>query len=186
MKSFRVHVLAVLAALGALTLALPSFADEGPSAGIWQEHKYTLHFMGFTTTYSCDGLEEKVRDLLLWAGARGDAKSSAYGCARGYGEPSKFASAEVTFYSLTGAAAGDATAVPATWRKVKLAAHHPLQLGEGDCELVEQFRDQLLPMFTTRAVNNHTSCAPHAISPGDLNLEFEVLVPVTAAPAKSP
>lgn len=188
MKSYRTRFLTMLAALAAMTAALPTVAADDASAGIWQLHKYTLNFMGFTTTYSCDGLEDKVRDLLVWAGARNDVKSSAFGCNRGFGAPSKFASTEVSFYTLVGAAAGDAGAVPATWRKVQWTAHRPLQMGEGDCELVEQFHDQLLPMFTTRNVNNHTRCEPHEISPGDLNLEFEVLVPLTPVPvpAKSP
>lgn len=186
MKNYRLGVLAALVAVVAMSAALPSGAAEEVASGVWQQHKYTLNYMGFTSTYSCDGLEDKVRDLLLWAGARNDVKSSAFGCSRGYGSPSKFATAEVTFYTLTGASAGDAGAVPAVWRKVQWTAHRPLQLGDGDCELVEQFRDQLLPMFTTRNVNNRTRCEPHEINPGDLNLEFEVLVPATPAPAKSP
>lgn len=186
MKSYRTQVLTLLGALAAVSMALPSAAAGDASAGVWQQHKYTLNFMGFTTTYSCDGLEDRLRDLLIWAGARADVKSTAFGCSRGYGTPSKFASAEVTFYTLAGAATGDAGAVPATWRKVQWTAHRPLQLGEGDCELVEQFRDQLLPMFTTRNLNNGMHCEPNQINPGDLNLGFEVLVPTTPPAAKSP
>src|SRR5580698_6218787 len=151
MKTYRIGIATALAAVG-LMLALPSNGAEDSTAGVWQKHEYTLHYMGFTTTYSCDGLEDKVRELLIWAGARSDAKSTAWGCDRGYGMPSKFASANVTFYTLASAPAGSTDAVAATWRKVQFESHRPLELGEGDCELVEQFRDQMLPMFTTRAM----------------------------------
>jgi hypothetical protein len=188
MKTYRTTILAALLALGTMSLALPAAAADDTAVGVWQKHEYTLHFMGFTTTYSCDGLEEKMRELLLWAGARSDAKSSASGCDRGYGMPSKFASADVTFYTLAAAPAGTGDGVAATWRKVQWTPHRPQQLGEGDCELVEQFRDQVLPMFTTRDVNNRTHCQPHQVNPGDLDLGFEVLVPSTptAIPAHSP
>jgi hypothetical protein len=185
MKTYRTRVLAALTAAGALILALPSGAADDATLGVWQKHEYTLHFMGFTTTYSCDGLEEKMRELLLWAGARSDAKSSASGCDRGFGMPSKFASADVTFYTLATAPAGTGDAIAATWRKVLWVPHRPQQLGEGDCELVEQFRDQVLPMFTTRAVNNRTHCQPHEVNPGDLDLGFEVLVPAAPIPVQA-
>jgi hypothetical protein len=188
MKSYRTRILATLAAVAALGAAVPALAADDAAAGVWQVHKYTLNFMGFTTTYSCDGLEDRVRDLLVWAGARKDVKSASFGCTRGYGSPSKFATTEVTFYTLAPAAPGDAGAMPASWRKVDWTAHRPLQLGEGDCELVEQFRDQLLPLFTTRNVKNATHCEPHEVNPGDLNLSFEALVPSSpaATPAQSP
>jgi hypothetical protein len=188
MKSYPTGILAFLAALGAVTCAVPASAADDSTLGTWQKHEYTMHFMGFTTTYSCDGLEEKMRELLLWAGARRDVKSSSSGCDRGFGLPSKFATANVSFYTLAVAPAGSAGAVAAAWRKIQWQPHRPQQLGEGDCELVEQFRDQVLPMFTTRALENRTHCAPHEVNPGDLDLGFEVLVPAesSAVPAKSP
>jgi len=188
MNTYLSRTLAALTAMGALMVALPSAAADEGTVGIWQKHEYTLHYMGFTTTYSCDGLEEKMRELLLWAGARSDAKSSASGCDRGFGMPSKFASASVTFYTLATAPAGSGDGVAATWRKVQWEPHRPQQLADGDCELVEQFRDQVLPMFTTREMNNRTHCVPNQLNPGDLDLGFEVLVPAAApaAQAKSP
>jgi hypothetical protein len=38
--------------------------------GTWQTHQLEFQFVGFTTTYSCDGLEAKLRLLLLRLGAR--------------------------------------------------------------------------------------------------------------------
>ena len=65
------------ALLTALLIPRTSLADE-PSArerGVWQKHEYSFAYMGFTSTYSCDGLADKIKLLLITAGARQDAKS---------------------------------------------------------------------------------------------------------------
>ena len=84
---------------------VPAFADAPAPppahvAGAWQEHKYSFQYMGFTSTYSCDGLADKLKVLLLAAGARADVKSQPGACASGYGRPDKFARADLTFYTL--------------------------------------------------------------------------------------
>src|SRR6202795_3344304 len=86
----------------ALLISRTGSADE-PSArepGVWQKHEYSFVFMGFTTTYSCDGLADKIKLLLIAAGARHDAKSWPGACANGFGRPDKFARADLTFYTL--------------------------------------------------------------------------------------
>jgi hypothetical protein len=171
---------------GALLLSTASLADDNPPGGgpgTWQSHKYTFQFMGFTTTYSCDGLADKLRIVLLAAGARSDVKSVPGACASGFGRPDKFARADLTFFTLAPAdsssAAGDG--VQGVWRPVALAARQPRQLALGDCELVEQFRQQVLPMFTTRNVVGNTTCIPHQLSGSNIDLKFEAF---TAVPGK--
>ena len=76
-----------------LLLSTASLADDSaPSGGpgTWQSHKYSFQFLGFTTTYSCDGLADKLRIVLLAAGARSDVKSVPGACASGFGRPDKF------------------------------------------------------------------------------------------------
>jgi hypothetical protein len=177
--------LAVLLA-GVVLLSTASRADDGASAGgpgTWQSHKYSFQFLGFTSTYSCDGLADKLRIILLAAGARRDVKSQPGACASGFGRPDKFARADLTFYTLApadpSAAAGGA--VKGIWRTVTFGNRQPPELGLGDCELVEQFRQQVLPMFTTRNVINNTTCIPHQESGSTIDLRFESL---TAPPGK--
>src|SRR5450631_4712146 len=128
-----------------------SWADD-PSArepGSWQKHEYSFAYLGFTSTYSCDGLADKIKLLLIAAGARKDAKSRPGACASGFGRPDKFARADLTFYTLVPGNAGgssDAEGTAGTWRSVAFAASSPRELSIGDCELVEQFRCAVLPM----------------------------------------
>jgi hypothetical protein len=88
---------------GALLCGIPwvaSRADDAPTKGVWQKHEYRFSFFGFTTTYSCDGLADKLKLLLIAAGARMDAKSQPAACTNGFGRPDRFASAYLTFYTL--------------------------------------------------------------------------------------
>jgi hypothetical protein len=168
-----------------------SSADD-PSArerGVWQKHEYSFVFMGFTSTYSCDGLADKIKVLLLAAGARHDAKSQAGACANGFGRPDKFAQASLTFYTLAPSGADTppgTTQVDAVWRPVSFADRSPRELSTGDCELVEQFRNNVLPMFTTRNVDDHTTCIPHQNSGSVIALRFESFAAAPRAPHAPP
>jgi hypothetical protein len=162
------------------TLLISSAAVADPASagepGIWQKHQYTFAFMGFTSTYSCDGLADKLKLLLIAAGARHDVKSRPGACATGFGRPDKFARADLTFFTLAPGAADAASGgrpVDGIWRPVAFADRSPRELSTGDCELVEQFRSNVLPMFTTRNVDNHTTCVPYENSGSVINLKFE-------------
>jgi hypothetical protein len=172
-------------------LSMGAFAAETsatrPEQGVWQKHEYSFQFLGFTTTYSCEGLAGKLRVLLIAVGARADAKSISGACSRGYGTPDKFSQASLTFYALAPLAPGEnaSPAVGGEWRSVALAARSPRELALGDCELVEQFRDKVLPMFTTRNLENRMTCVPNQLSGSTINLKFDVFAGVPPAKKKS-
>ena len=189
-------LLLAAAMLAAISLASLAHAEHEPRAegepGSWQNHEAELDYMGFTTTYSCDGLQTKLELLLRQLGARQDAKVNAFGCDRGFGAPSRFARATLKFATLqpdtvtatATAVAGASPAVPGSWRQVELAPHRPFGLEDGDCELMEQFRDKVLPLFATRALQNRTQCVPHQDTGGPFSLQLQVFAPVRAAKSK--
>jgi hypothetical protein len=189
-------LLLAAAMLAGISLASLAHAEHEPRAedepGTWQNHETELDYMGFTTTYSCDGLQTKLELLLRQLGARQDAKVNAFGCDRGFGAPSRFARATLKFATLqpdtaTAAAtavAGASPAVLGSWRQVELAPHRPFGLEDGDCELMEQFRDKVLPLFATRALQNRTQCVPHQDTGGPFSLQLQVFAPVRAAKSK--
>jgi hypothetical protein len=171
---------ASLVAFAALVFGGAALADDAaPAPGTWQKHEYAFAYMGFTTTYSCDGLADKLKRLLIAAGARKDVKSQPGACASGFGRADKFARANLTFYTLAPIDASTAPAdkpVDGIWRPVAIAVRSPRELALGDCELTEQFRTNILPMFTTRNLDNHTTCVPHQLSGSTINLKFESFV----------
>jgi hypothetical protein len=177
MPSFRSlqAICAVLICVFSVTTFAAGTAAADPQPGVWQEHDYNFQYLGFTTTYSCDGLASKLKVLLIASGARTDATSTSSGCSRGYGIPDKFARARLVFYTLVPAVNGENATAPinGVWRSVTFADLSPREVRLGDCELVEQFRDKVLPLFTTRNVENRMTCVPNQVSGSVLNLKFE-------------
>ena len=160
--------------------ALASEADAAVEAGIWQKHEYSFRYVGFTSKYSCDGLAEKLKLLLLTSGARPDIRSEPGLCTEGFGHPDPLARAELVFYTLA-PAASHARGEPGQgrWRNVTFAQRDPMDLQIGDCELVEQFSDEVVKkMFTTRNLIDKTSCIPHQESGSVIDLRFESLAPM--------
>jgi hypothetical protein len=188
-SKFAAQICTALAALLAFHTCLADESTAESTAGIWQKHEYRFAYMGFTSTYSCDGLASKIKVLLIAAGARSDVNSRPGACASNFGQADKFANATVTFYTLapaTADASADATPVNAAWRQVSLSTLPPHDLGRGDCELIEQFRHSVLPMFTTRNIEDHVTCVPHQLSGSNIDLRFESLALRPAAPAVPP
>mgnify|MGYP005846544259 CR=1 FL=1 len=176
-----------------LSLAwLPAAAATSASpevAASWQKHEIEFTYMGFTTRYSCDGLRDKMRLLLRHAGARPDYKVTTRACTDLPGRVEPFPRVRLVFHTAAIPAPGakDVGApVLARWKAVSLARKQPRDLELGDCELVEQFRDRVLPAFTTRNLASDIRCIPHQLSGTDFRLSYEVLegVPEPDAPAK--
>jgi hypothetical protein len=181
----------MLAAASAVAQA-PGMASGDAAAathepGEWQKHEYSFVFMGFTSTYSCDGLADKLKQLLITAGARSDSKAVPGPCASPFGRPDKLARADLTFYTLSPSGtvnAAGAAPIDGVWKAVAFGNHNPHYLAIGDCELVDQFRASVLPMFTTRALDNHTTCVPHQESGSNIDLKFDSLTVPPAPPKK--
>jgi hypothetical protein len=188
MNTFSKPLVLVLLLLCGIATGNASLADDASATqepGVWQKHDYRFNFLGFTTTYSCGGLADQLRSLLLIAGARPDVKSIAAACSRGYGRPDRFATAYLTFYTLAAPGADktvDGAPVDGTWKSVNITNRSPREMRSGDCELVEQFRDQVLPLFTTRNLENRTACVPHQDSGSGYSLKFDSF---TAIPKKA-
>jgi hypothetical protein len=175
MTSLRALQLSCALVICGVTLASAGESATDPEQGVWQKHDYNFQFFGFTTTYSCDGLASKLKVLLIAAGARADAKAVSAGCSSGYGIPDKFARSGLTFYALApGGGENASPPINGVWRSVSFAERSPREVALGDCELIEQFRDKVLPMFTTRNVDNRMTCVPNQVSGSVINLKFEV------------
>jgi hypothetical protein len=176
-----------------MPLAAIAAADESPLPGLWQRHEYVLSHTGFTSSYTCDGIAQKVRLLLLAAGARDDLKVVGR-CSSAIGGPSRIATARATFSTLSPAPGSVAPAQPAegkpeaapepgigVWKTVELRERTPSWLGAGDCELVEQFDRELLPFFATRDHQAHMTCTLGEYALGAISLRFQSFAPLPTA-----
>lgn len=166
--------------LGFAVLAAPVMAVSDPAAtpAEWHSQKAEFTYMGFTARYTCDGLESKVRFILLTFGARKDAKVKALGCDRAQDRPNKVAWVQAEFSTLSPAAdASGSGTVPGVWTPVRLSPNQPTEMGMGECELVEQMRPMLEKSFALRNTDYRTTCVPNQVSVGDYNVKAEVLLP---------
>ncbi len=173
----RFAFLVPAAAACALAAAAEGTTGE-PQSAVWTEKELTFVYQGFTTKYSCDGLRDKVRGVLLDLGAQKKGlKVTQLGCTSPTGRPDPFPGVRVKMSVLQPAteAAANQTIVPAHWKPIDLKLRDSFAIDSGECELVEQIRHKILPMFATRNVELKTTCVPHQASPGRPILKLEVL-----------
>lgn len=186
-KRFRIFA-ASAALMGCLALPLVSAAEDSSAAGAvvggtWVHRHANLSYWGVTALYSCDGLEDNIRTLLLHLGARkGDVKVTARGCPRGPNVPSRTAMVEMDFYSLAPSSdANAADSVQARWAPVLVNTTHPYDMGRGNCELVEELKDILSQNFSFRDLKYRTECIPYEELPAPYSIQAEALKPLPAA-----
>ena len=178
----------LLAPVG-LMCAVSAWAAEAgggnPLPAVWKEQHLNFTYTGRTSRYSCDGLREKVRALLLDLGARRDLQIAAIGCEPtaslvplAYSGPSL--NIVVSLPALPDAAAkplhpGDLTAVNARFETFTIANDVFRNIGMPDCELVQEFARQILPKFVTRDLKQDISCVPFQQSGGRFLVRGEIL-----------
>ncbi len=158
----------------------PGQAPADMQAAVWTPKEVQFTYMGFTTHYSCDGLRDAVREMVLQLGARrDDLKVTETPCSGDPDRPNPFPGVKIKMSVLTPAAPNLPTGtktVPAQWKTVKLPYRETGLNAAGQCELLEQFKKSVLPLFTTRNVDLQASCVPHQLSPVGTRLQAEVLI----------
>jgi hypothetical protein len=139
-----------------------------PMAAVWRERHVEFLYRGRTSRYSCNGLREKVRALLLDLGVRRDLTIVPLGCRDYDREPSGAGESklEIAFSSPASRAAaatrpqeGD-DAIDARFEPFSIETDALRNMGIGDCELVQEFARQLLPKLATRKVKQDVHCVP--------------------------
>jgi hypothetical protein len=170
--------------------ARPAAADAGantgnPVAAVWKEQHLNFFYMGRTSRYSCDGLRDKVRAMLLDLGARRDLKVTAVSCEN---TPARVRleslgpslSIVVSTPALPDAAAkplhpGDLAAADARFESFTITSDPFRNMGLADCELVEEFARQILPKLVTRDLTQDITCVPFQQSGGRFVVRGKIL-----------
>jgi hypothetical protein len=173
--------MASAAAATGLLAAVPALAlAEGSVSAVWVPKHVQFFYQGFTTHYSCDGLRDQIRDMLAKLGAR-DLKVREIGCVRAVG-PTEFPGVSVSMRVLVPASSPQASKakdasppVQSHWKNVVLMPANADFNEQGNCELIEQFKETFLPLFSTRNVKYGSTCVPHELTLGT-HLSAEVLM----------
>ena len=166
------------AAAAILLSILPALASaQASTEAVWVPRHVSFVYQGFTTHYSCGGLRDTIRAMLSKLGAR-DLEAREFGCvSRGV---ETFPGVRVAMRVLVPASSahdhGASPPVPAHWQNVVLMAPNAGPQEQGKCELIEQFKETFLPLFTTRNIDYQSNCVPHQLTLGT-RLSAEVLMP---------
>lgn len=166
------------AACGAAVAAGTAGAGNAQPA-MWVQRTIHFTYLGVTTHYSCEGLRDEMRHLLLELGASKDRLNVyPYGCTALLGGPEPFPAVAGTFYVLqrqTGSSGGPTVA--AHWQTVQVRLDLSPIDEAGQCELLEQVQQRILPLFDTRNVRFQSDCIPHRLTIPGAALEVDVLKP---------
>lgn len=138
-------------------------------AAVWKTRHIDFVYRGRTARYSCEGLRDKVRAMLLDLGARRDMKIVATGCEADdrlrVNSPQPGLDIVFSAPALQDGAArppgvGDPAATDARFEAFTIAGDAFRDMGIGDCELVQEFARQILPTLATRDVRRDITCVP--------------------------
>lgn len=154
-------------------LAAPAHADPAVQA-IWRVQQLPFTYHSTRTAYSCSGLQEKIRSILQTVGAHesvivevhcpaGELLRSTHGSIaiatpieatdENILAATRFEPYELMVARLRGVALPTATNIErfaASWRRISLSH---LQLGTGDCDLLDDLRGQVFPRLRIRNVS---------------------------------
>jgi hypothetical protein len=163
--------------------------SAAPPAAQWVQRSLDYTYFGFTDKFSCDGLRDTVRDVLLALGARKqDLKIRSRGCIKLEG-PESFPGVSAQFSVLVPVTPDDigkvgrAAANPTQWKTVDLVRLNQEGRDAAPCELLEQLKAKALPLFTSRNLQFSSSCYPHSITTGEIKFTVDVLQPAARPPA---
>jgi hypothetical protein len=179
---------AVLFGVGLVFAASAWGADTGGDSrvpAVWKEQHLSFLYMGRTSRYSCDGLRDKVRAMLLDLGVRRDLTITALGCEdtaararRGSPDPGLtivFSSPVLADSTAKPLHAGDLSAVDARFEAFSITSDAFRNMDIADCELVEEFAHQILPKLAIRNLKHDITCVPFQESGGRFLVRGEVL-----------
>jgi hypothetical protein len=157
---------------------------SGGESAVWAPKELTFTYEGHTTKYTCDGLRDKMRYILLELGARQDIQLRSFGCVR-LAQPELSPGVSIRMNVLQPAGGHGGPVVTAHWNMVDVLARRDPIDAAGDCELIGQIKQQVLPLFATRNVDYRSTCQNKQLLVGATRLKAQVLVADQGAAADS-
>jgi len=177
-----------------------SSADTAVVEAVWKPQRIDFVYRGYSTLYSCSGLQDKLEKILATVGARDHIELRAYSCddtlsiarfqialaspveatPQNLQELTTYDTRDELLARVRGerlANAEDLPRFPAVWKTISFARSREMRLEPGDCELVQQIREHVLPHLSVQIVRDRVQCS----SFGNISrpqLTVSALVPV--------
>lgn len=189
--------------LGGSVAHAEALPDPPVVEAVWKPQRIAFVYRGYSTLYSCSGLQDKLEKILMTVGARDDIELRAYSCddqlsiarfeialvspveatPENVAELATYDARDELVARVRGerlASAEDLQRFPAVWKTVSFARSREMKLAPGDCELVLALRRQILQRMSVQVVTDRVSCSPF----GNISkprLTVSALVPVKTA-----
>lgn len=173
---------AMLLCVGQAQLAVADVSGAEP--GVWTAKKVELLYKGITSRYTCDGLRDRLRKVVLELGAR-EVRVRVWGCIKAHA-PERSPGVSIWMSVLQPARGGTKQPVPAHWENVDLLARRDVVDASADCELIQQIKREILPLFASRNVVYAATCQGRGLLVGATGLSADVLVPDAGTRTDSP
>lgn len=188
MRKFLILRAGVAAGVAAVAMAAAAqAADPQPVAAVWKEQRLDFSYFGRTSRYTCDGIRDKLRAILVQLGARREIQALAVGCAQSGDAPRElmhdlsptvhlvFSAPALPDAAAKPAHPGDLAPVEAQYTPFTLQTDAFRNMQLGDCELVEEVARQILPKLATRNVAKDITCIPNQLSGSRYTVRGEIL-----------
>lgn len=147
-----------------------------PQAAVWRAQSVAFSYPGRTVRYSCDGLKEKLRAILLELGARRDLSVGDAGCDhRAPRLTLEFSTPVPPQADLKARNTADLAAVDARYEVFLLTSDALHNFSPADCELIDEFTRQVLPKLAVREIDSHIVCVPYQLSGSHYAVRGEIL-----------
>jgi hypothetical protein len=177
-----------------------SATDESVVEAVWKPQRMNFVYRGYSTLYSCRGLQDKLQKILTTVGARGRIELRSYSCddelaiarfqialtspveatPENLEQLTTYDSRDELVARVRGerlASAEDLPRFPAVWKTISFARSRQMKLAPGDCELVLQLRRHILPRLAVQIVKDQVRCSEFG-NIGKPQLTVSALVPV--------
>ena len=127
----------------------------------WEVHQVRFRFIGLSTAYTCDSIEGSLKRLLKLLGARDDVRAES-SCTN-YNNVQRFHRVRLAFAMPVPADKTDISRkiIPAEWQEVRIIGRSSRYLDPGECELLEQFERQVLPLLQAHNLKKKIRCATY-------------------------
>jgi len=176
-------------------------ADDAVIQAVWKPQRMNFVYRGYSTLYSCRSLQQKLQKILTTVGARGGSiELRTYSCddelaiarfqialtspveatQENVEQLTTFDNRDELIARVRGerlANAEDLPRFPAVWKTISFARSREMRLSPGDCELVLQLRQHILPRMAVQIVKDQVRCSEFG-NIGKPQLTVSALVPV--------
>lgn len=183
-----------------------SAAGEPAIPSKWKLQEIAYDYVGYTTVYDCDTVEDKLKAILEALGAHENTRVRISGCPGSRPMSRRFFVQVTVATPVPAADANEASTDQsrqhellmrleeddglldeeflAHWKSIELSKDRRLDIQPGDCELMESLHREVLPKLGVKTEEKRIVCMSNHVSLQRPQLRVSALIPLRTPDAK--